>query len=313
MRVPRSGAGRRRRCRARATSPMTSSAGETTASPRDGTAEVGQQRAQRAAPGSVPALQHRARRVGAEPVGDQLVGDRVGVRHAHVDHQRPALAREPRPVLLGQAPALARDEADGRGMVAVGQRHQRGGRRTERRGHAGDHLDRTPAGRQRRRPPRRRGRRRTGRRPSAGRRRGRRAPRRPAARRSRPAAGYGGHGACNVDATRAGGASRARRDRSARRGRRRRPRRARARRAGSAGRARRAGADEDDTTDGGRRMTGGRWVVRARWKARLSCATTKAGFAADGCAGHPLSAILPTLAARRCRRTMPMTLTVDGR
>src|SRR3546814_280257 len=53
--------------------------------------------------------------------GDPLVGDCGGGREAHIDDERAAMAGGPRPVLVGQILALARDEADRARIIAVGE------------------------------------------------------------------------------------------------------------------------------------------------------------------------------------------------
>src|SRR3546814_16368682 len=61
------------------------------------------------------------RQAGRDAIGDQLVGDRRRRREAHIDDESAAVAREARPVLVGQILALASDEADRARILAVGE------------------------------------------------------------------------------------------------------------------------------------------------------------------------------------------------
>ena len=98
------------------------------------------------ASGSVPFSRIATGVSGARPSAISFSAMAVAVADAHVDDERAALAGKTRPVLLGETLALAGDEADRRGDVAVGERQHRAGRAAERRRHAGDDLDRKPGG-----------------------------------------------------------------------------------------------------------------------------------------------------------------------
>src|SRR3546814_21056891 len=74
-------------------------------------------------------------------VRQQFVGEVARGGDAHVDDEGAALPGEPRPILVGEPLALARDEADRRAVIAMCERQHRFRRAAERRRHARDDLD----------------------------------------------------------------------------------------------------------------------------------------------------------------------------
>src|SRR3546814_1248368 len=84
---------------------------------------IGKERAEHPRVGGRSALDHRDGQARRNTVGDQLVGDGGGGREAHIDDERAAMAGEPRPVLVGQILALARDEADRARIIARSEEH----------------------------------------------------------------------------------------------------------------------------------------------------------------------------------------------
>ena len=125
-----------------------------------------------------PALDDRDGLIGGSSAGDQLLGDRRQLAHAHVEDERAREGGDRRPVqaVLGiHRIRVAGDERHGARDAPMGDRDARVRARGDPGGDPGDDLERDAFGRAALAPPRRRGRRRTGRRPSAARRCGPRA------------------------------------------------------------------------------------------------------------------------------------------
>ena len=104
-------------------------------------AQIGQDCAERAGVWTCRALQHGDGRVGGKPVGYQFFGNVGGSCDPHIDDQGPALACKPRPILVGQALALASDEGNRARCVAMSEWEHRFGRTAHRRRNSGHDFD----------------------------------------------------------------------------------------------------------------------------------------------------------------------------